>query len=126
MHIVASALGTDHHRLFIEPEDIEQWRPICAIGVETAQKVFGSADPLGRDLQVNGVRLTVVGVLEKKGRAIDGNYDDRIYVPLTTAQKRLIGSRIVGVIYAQARRPEETEAAMDQVWAELMRHAFGY
>jgi putative ABC transport system permease protein len=106
---------------FIETEDLEEWRPVCVIGVETAQKIFGTADPIGGDLQVNGVRLTVVGLLEKKGRAIDGNYDDRIYVPLTTAQKRIVGSPIVGVIYAQARRPEETEAAMDQVWAELMR-----
>jgi putative ABC transport system permease protein len=106
---------------FIAAEDLEEWRPVCAIGAETAQKVFGSADPLGGDLAVNGVRLTVVGVLAKKGRAIDGNYDDRIYLPLTTAQKRMLGSDLVGVIYAQARQPEETEAAMDQIWAELMR-----
>jgi putative ABC transport system permease protein len=106
---------------FVESADLEEWRPVCVIGRETAQKVFGQADPLGGDLQVNGVRLTVVGVLEKRGRAIDGNYDDRIYLPLTTAQKRMLGSHTVGVIYAQARQPEETEAAMDQVWAELMR-----
>jgi putative ABC transport system permease protein len=106
---------------FIDAEDLAEWRPVCVIGVETAQKIFGAADPLGGDLEVNGARLTVVGVLEKKGRAIDGNYDDRIYLPLTSAQKRMLGARIVGVIYAQARQPEETEAAMDQVWAELMR-----
>ena len=106
---------------FIDTEDLAEWRPVCVIGVETAQKIFGAADPLGGDLEVNGVRLTVVGVLEKKGRAIDGNYDDRIYLPLTSAQKRMLGARTVGVIYAQARQPEETEAAMDQVWAELMR-----
>jgi putative ABC transport system permease protein len=106
---------------FINDQDIEEWRPVCVIGVETAQKIFEKEDPLGRDLQVNGVRLTVVGVLEPKGRAVDGNYDDRIYLPLTTAQKRLLGSDRVGVIYAQARQPEATEAAMDQVWRALMR-----
>jgi putative ABC transport system permease protein len=106
---------------FIDAEDLASWCPICVIGLETAQKLFGKADPLGQDIQVAGVRLTVVGILEKKGRAIDGNYDDRIYLPLTTAQKRILGSRMIGVIYAQARRAEETEAAMDQVWSVLMR-----
>jgi putative ABC transport system permease protein len=106
---------------FIDAEDLASWRPVCVIGVETAQKLFGKAEPLGRDIEVAGVRLTVVGVLEKKGRAVDGNYDDRVYLPLTTAQKRILGSRIIGVIYAQARRPEETDAAMDQVWSVLMR-----
>ena len=40
---------------------------------------------------LDGVRLTVVGLLEKKGRSFDNNMDDRIYVPLTTLQKRLTG-----------------------------------
>jgi putative ABC transport system permease protein len=106
---------------FVDADDLASWRPVCILGVEAARKLFGAADPIGRDCQVNGVRLTVVGVLEKKGRAFDFNYDDQIYLPLTTVQKRMLGSNIVGVIYAQARRPEETEAAMDQVWQELMR-----
>jgi putative ABC transport system permease protein len=106
---------------FIDAEDLTDWRPVCVIGVETARKLFGKADPLGRDIEVAGVRLTVVGILEKKGRAVDGNYDDRVYLPLTTAQKRILGSRTIGIIYAQARLPEETEAAMDQVWSVLMR-----
>jgi putative ABC transport system permease protein len=112
---------------FIDSEDLAEWRPVCVIGVEAARKAFGTRDPLGRDLQLyvppNGepARFTVVGVMEKRGRAIDGNYDDRIYMPITTAQKRLLGTRNVGVIYAQARRPEETEAAMDQIWSTLMR-----
>jgi putative ABC transport system permease protein len=106
---------------FIDADDLDEWRPVCVLGVEAARKLFGAADPLGRDCEVNGVRLTVVGVLEKKGRAFDFNYDDQVYLPITTAQKRMLGSNVIGVIYAQARRPEETEAAMDQVWAELMR-----
>jgi putative ABC transport system permease protein len=106
---------------FIDADDLDSWRPVCVLGGEAARKLFGAADPLGRDCEVNGVRLTVVGVLEKKGRAFDSNYDEQVYLPITTAQKRMLGSNVVGVIYAQARRPEETEAAMDQVWAELMR-----
>jgi putative ABC transport system permease protein len=106
---------------FLDGDDLTEWRPVCVLGRETAQKLFGAADPLGRDIQVSGIRLTVVGVLEKKGRAFDNNYDEQVYLPLTTAQKRLLGSRIVGVIYAQARQPEDSEAAMDQVWRVLMR-----
>jgi putative ABC transport system permease protein len=111
---------------FIEGRDLEEWRAVCVLGEEIATKLFGTDDPLGRDLTVswssgNSLRLTVVGLLETKGRSFDENYNDRIYVPLTMLQKRMSGADQVSVIFAQARDAGSTEAAMDQVWAVLMR-----
>jgi putative ABC transport system permease protein len=111
---------------FVEGRDLEEWRAVCVLGDEIATKLFGTVDPLGRDLTVSGssggsVRLTVVGRLEKKGSSFDENYNDRIYAPLTMLQKRMLGTDQVSVIFAQARDAGTTEAAMDQVWAVLMR-----
>jgi putative ABC transport system permease protein len=111
---------------FIEERDLEEWRAICVLGEEIAGKLFGTEDPLGRDVMVQtpsgqGVRLTVVGLLEKKPRSFDENYNDRIYVPLTALQKRMSGTDQVSVIFAQARDATSTDAAMDQVWGVLMR-----
>jgi putative ABC transport system permease protein len=94
---------------------------VCALGPEVAAKLFEAADPIGRDVTVNGLRLTVVGLLEAKGRSMDQNYDDQVYIPLSTVQKRMTGSDRVNIIFAQSRDPEATNAAMDQVWAALMR-----
>jgi putative ABC transport system permease protein len=66
--------------------------------------------------------MTVVGVLEKKGRSgPEGNPDKNILVPLSTIQKRLAGSERVGVIFAQPKDTKMITAAMDQIWQTLMR-----
>jgi putative ABC transport system permease protein len=106
---------------FIEDRDLDAWSAVSVLGRETAARLFGAADPIGADITVSGVRLAVVGVLARKGRTFDDNNDDRIYVPLTTAQKRMTGYDRVNVIFAQARDPERTTAAMDQIWRLLMR-----
>jgi putative ABC transport system permease protein len=106
---------------FVEPADLLDWRAVCVVGEEIAEKLLGDADPLGKDITVNRVRLTIVGVLARKASSFDENYNDRVYVPLTTVQRRLKGTNHVSAMMAQARDPARTEQAMDQVWGVLMR-----
>jgi putative ABC transport system permease protein len=106
---------------FIEAGDMEARSPVCVLGAEIAAKLFDARDPIGRDITLRGARLTVVGLLEKKGRTLGEDYDDRIYLPLSTVQKRMIGSDRVSALFAESRDPEATEATMDQIWMVLMR-----
>jgi putative ABC transport system permease protein len=48
---------------------------------------------VGQTIRVNQVNLKVVGVLAPKGTQAQGNQDDMVYVPLTTAQTRLNRNR---------------------------------
>ena len=41
---------------------------------------------------LKGRRLTVVGVMAAKGRGLDGDADKSLFAPLTTIQKRFVGS----------------------------------
>jgi putative ABC transport system permease protein len=106
---------------FIDHDDLEGWNPVCVLGPKAATELFGAANPIGREVTVRGLRLAVVGLLEKKGRSFDEDFDDRLYLPLTTVQKRMTGSDRISVLFAHARDPDATEAAMDQIWAVLMR-----
>ena len=107
---------------FITQDDLSEWAKVCVIASEVRDRLFPREDPLGKDLEVAGVNLTVVGVLEKKGRSgPEGNPDKNILVPLTTIQKRLEGSDRVEVIFAQPRDTRMLTAAMDQIWQTLMR-----
>jgi ABC-type antimicrobial peptide transport system permease subunit len=106
---------------FVEAADLEEWRTVCVLGTEIARKLFGEADPIGRDVRVNRTPLTVVGLLEYKPRSFDENYNDRIYIPLTTLLKRMAGNDILSVIFSQAHEVGDTAAAMDQIWGVLMR-----
>jgi len=106
---------------FIEARDDDTWAKVCVLGSELPAKLFGSADPLGKQVSVVGQRVTVVGVLAKKGQAFGEDIDRRVYVPLNTVQKRITGDTRLAFIFAKAADPDHIEEAADQVWEILMK-----
>jgi putative ABC transport system permease protein len=75
---------------FFTDQDLAKRGRVAVLGDTTAQELFQNANPLGRMIRINRVPFTVIGVLSTKGASFRGNdRDDRILVPLTTAQRRL-------------------------------------
>ncbi|HVC87760.1 MAG TPA: ABC transporter permease [Gaiellaceae bacterium] len=64
---------------------------VAVIGPTVVQNLFGSADPLGQTIQLNGASYQVEGVLKSKGSNGIQDQDDIVIVPLTTAQDFLVG-----------------------------------
>ena len=106
---------------FISDKDMDTWAKVCVIGDKVSGELFKNSDPLGQTVDVNGLSLTVIGVVAKKGRSMEGDADRALYIPLTTVQKRLMGKELVGVIWAEAKDPTQLAPAMDQVWQFFMR-----
>ena len=64
---------------------------VALLGHTVAHDLFGDGSPIGERLLVNRVPFTVVGVLSERGQGLDvSNEDNQIYVPLSTAMRRLI------------------------------------
>jgi putative ABC transport system permease protein len=74
---------------FISSADSDFRNKIVVLGSTVAKKYFGTLDPLGEDVNIDGVVFTVVGVLKEKGSNISGgvSLDDSAFVPLVTAQR---------------------------------------
>lgn len=106
---------------FITQEDLDTWAKVCAIGKEVQRRLFGNRDPIGESIEIAGVSVTVVGVMAEKGKTFGQDWDKRVFVPITSLQKRFIGADLVGVIFAQPRDPERTTETMDEIWQLLMR-----
>jgi putative ABC transport system permease protein len=105
-------------RLLTE-DDVLQWRRVCIIGWKVAEKLFPCEDPLGKEIRVQRLRLTVVGVLSKMGRVLGEQRDDFVYVPLPVVQQYLMGNRYIHAILAKAESPEKIEQAADEIWVAL-------
>jgi putative ABC transport system permease protein len=91
------------------------------------ENLFGGIDPVGQIVRIKKVPFTVIGVLGQKGQASFGqDQDDTIFVPLTTAQKRLFGMQFPGMvrtITVQARGPEVMGEVEEEINAVLrQRH----
>jgi putative ABC transport system permease protein len=68
---------------FITQNDITNTAKVVVLGYSTAQTLFGDVDPVGEKIYVGDIKLTVVGVMAKKGVVGNTDYDERVYIPLT-------------------------------------------
>jgi putative ABC transport system permease protein len=76
--------------------DVDQSRSVIVLGATVAKDLFDTEDPINKTVKLNRVNFVVVGVLAAKGGTGFGSLDSQIYVPITTAQKRLFGGRQQG------------------------------
>ncbi len=102
---------------------------VAVIGELVREQLFGSATGLGEQIRVNGVPLTVVGVLKRKGaNAFGDNDDDRVLVPAKTYRSRVghVPPGRVNFIMVSSVSADRTDRAMAQIKAILrQRHGLG-
>jgi len=108
-------------------QDLDGATKVCLLGTTVVENLFGGIDPVGQIVRIKKVPFTVIGVLGQKGQASFGqDQDDTIFVPLTTAQKRLFGMQFPGMvrtITVQARGPEVMGEVEEEINAVLrQRH----
>lgn len=95
---------------FFNDSDLDNMNRAAVLGNTVVQNLFPNGiSPLGQIIRIEGLSFTVIGVLETKGSSGPSDPDDVIYIPLTTAQQRLVGSNAVQVINVQA----ENQAALN-------------
>jgi putative ABC transport system permease protein len=94
-------------------DDVDQSRPVAVIGTDLVDAFFGLMDPIGKEVEVDGHPVRVVGVAEKKGSVFGQTQDNFVWLPLTTFRK-LYGARRSITIQAEARSMEVFEDAQDQ------------
>ncbi|GFO60046.1 multidrug ABC transporter substrate-binding protein [Geomonas silvestris] len=114
----------------ISQSDVDGASKNCLIGQTVADNLFGSSDPIGKIIRVKKIPFTVIGLLGRKGQSPQGqDQDDVIYVPLRTAQRKLLGSQFpnaVGAMMIQAQSAGVLKKAEEEVVALLnQRHRVG-
>jgi len=75
--------------------DMENYNQVCVMGAQAAKTFFGSADPVGKVLQVNGYNFEVVGVYGPRltdEAASRSQIDNLIVFPYTT--RRVLGGQL--------------------------------
>ena len=99
--------------------DVQLARRVCVIGTVVAEKLFEGGAAVGRVIKVRGQNFKILGLLEEKGESWM-NPDDQVIIPLTTAQRALVGEESLGMITIRAKNAETHEQTMEKV-KELVR-----
>ncbi|PKM77921.1 MAG: multidrug ABC transporter substrate-binding protein [Firmicutes bacterium HGW-Firmicutes-15] len=77
---------------------------VAVVGSEVVKKLFDdpNADVIGRQIEINQLPLTIIGILETQGSQGMQNNDDVVILPITTVMNRMFGDKNISMIYLSA------------------------
>ena len=109
---------------FITEQNLNALSKVAVLGPTVVEDLFGeNANPIGQSIRINGKTFQVIGVTKSKGGSGMDNTDDRIYIPLTTAQKQIFGVKHLTSIALEATSDTVMTKAQNQVgYLLLERH----
>ena len=85
-------------RNFIE-DDVKHGTKVAIIGNTVATELFGDMDPINKTMRIGNVPFKIVGLLKVKGENGMGmDQDDIVFIPITTAQKKVFGTSFPGTV----------------------------
>ncbi len=93
---------------------------VALVGQTVVENLFDPGEePVGATIRIKGVPFLVVGVLAPKGQSAQGSdQDDVIFIPFTTAERKVLGTSFlgsVGALFASTASPDDLPEAVEQI-----------
>src|SRR3989442_2249527 len=113
---------------FFTQTDMDTAAKVALLGNTILKNLFEPGeDPVGATIRIKNMPFKVVGTLEAKGYDTRGNdQDDVVFIPFTTAERKIMGTKFMGAIaagYISAESPEQMAQVVDEVQRVLrQRH----
>ncbi len=118
----------DLGRAFMGEEDRNAAK-VALIGSTVEKELFGDVNPVGKTIRIGNVPFKVLGTLVSKGQVGPMDQDDIVFIPLTTAQRKVFGTDFPGAvnqILVKAKSLEDSELAESDIETILRkRHNLG-
>jgi len=107
---------------FLNWEDDEDIAQVAVIGYKVAKELYGDACPVGKTIYLYNAPYKIVGVMEKRGTDLSGeDLDERVYIPLSSAMKRISNVTYLDGIYALPSSKESLKSAMEEIETLLLK-----
>ncbi|WP_372785286.1 ABC transporter permease [Phenylobacterium sp.] len=105
---------------FFDQGDVDALARTAVLGADLKAKLFPTEDPIGKTIRIGGVPFVVKGVLAPRGVGPSGQtLDNLLYIPVTTASKRLFNRDYLTMVVAQLKDETQSKAAEAQIKALL-------
>ena len=107
--------------------DVQAASKVAVIGATVAKELFGEESPVGKVVRIKNAPFLITGVLSRKGANLFGqDQDDAVFVPVTSATKRLLGYTNLRSVQVQAASKQMIPEIQDQINQLLtQRHRIG-
>ena len=111
---------------FVSEQNAKSLSKVAVLGPTAKSDLFpdtATSNVVGKTIKINKIEFKVIGITEAKGGTGFNSQDDRIFIPLTTAQRFLAGSNYVSTIYVEIIDQESIATAQEQITSLLLeRH----
>jgi len=104
----------DYGRFYTEAED-KSLAQVTVLGYKIKEKLFGDSDPIGKSIKIRKKKYRVIGVLKERGAIMTIDFDDFVYVPIRTMQKRIMGIDHVTFMMHQIKNTELLEDTQEEM-----------
>jgi putative ABC transport system permease protein len=104
----------DYGNFFSEAED-KSLAQVVVLGYKMKSKLFGESDPIGRSITIHKKKFRVIGVLKERGAIMSLDFDDFVYLPIRTLQKRVMGIDHVMFMMHQVKDKGEIDDTIAQI-----------
>jgi putative ABC transport system permease protein len=119
--------------VFFYEEEYQRGSKVAVIGSNVKDTLFGDSNPIGQQMRMGSIIVTVIGVLESEGGGIPGmSADDAIYIPLTAMQQAVAqprtaqGEKVVSSIALTVTEEELADQVVEEITSLLRnRHRLG-
>ena len=105
---------------YFNKQEINASKRVCVLGATVVKNLFEERNALGQTLKVDGKNFIVIGITDPKGALSWFDPDDQIFIPVTTAQKRVFGMNHIQSIDVQAAKIEDLELIKDDI-SQILR-----
>ena len=107
---------------FFNSAEVNSLARVAVLGYQVKQDFFGTQTALGKKIRLKGQNFKIIGVIEKLGTVAFENKDKLIYVPISTAQKILLGIHHVSLIRGAVDDSQNMELVAAEVKKTIRRH----
>jgi len=104
--------------------EVETGRRVCVIGRTVKRDIFGDVNPLGENVTIGNSRYRVVGVMAPKGVTLGNDFDDLVFIPVTSAIE-LFDTDALFNITVKVAGPDLIENAKKEIKEILIRRHAG-
>lgn len=105
---------------FYTKEDDDNLAQVVVIGQDVKKNFFADEDPIGKDLKIKGMNFRVVGVAAERGSVTFFNYDELIYIPVQTLEKKILGIDYVRYITVRVKDASKVDVTAADI-TDLLR-----
>ncbi len=106
---------------FFSQSDDESLAQVAIIGSNIKEAFFGEDNPLGKNIKIKNQNYKVVGLAAERGAVAGFNYDDLIYVPVQTMQKKIIGIDYIRFIMVKVKNEKLIDVTVAELTSEMRR-----